>query len=118
MDAIDDASGRFPVDYVNNSYSHAGDNNIGMIKNQATADPRVAPAEMISLLDMPRVQVSAADRKIIDESIAVVRGGGKAEKRTLRIAFGEIAGIAALAGEAGVPVIEAVRKAIAAFGLT
>ena len=116
MDAIGDASARF--DYVNNSYSHAGDNNIGMIKNQATADPRVALAEMISMLGVLRVQVSAADRKIIDESIAVVRGGGKAEKRTLRIALGEIAGIAALAGEAGVPVIEAVRKAIAAFGLT
>ena len=91
-----------------------GDNN----KNRATADPRAALTEMISLLDVLRVQVSVADRKIIDESLAVVRGGSQVGKRTLRTALGDIAGIAALAGEAGVPVIEAVRKAIAAFGLT
>ena len=64
MDAIDDGSARF-VDYVNNFYSHVGDNNIGAIKNQATADPRVALAEMISMLSVLRVQVSAADRKIM-----------------------------------------------------
>ena len=79
MDAIDDGSAR-SVDYVNNFYSHVGDNNIGAIKNQATADPRVALAEMISMLSVLRVQVSAADRKIIDESLLSSAVGARPRK--------------------------------------
>jgi hypothetical protein len=39
------------------------------------------------------------------------------EKGTLRRALGNIAGVAAMVGQVGVPVIESVRQVMAAFGV-
>jgi hypothetical protein len=46
-----------------------------------------------------------------------IGAGDNVEKGTLRRALGNIAGIAAMVGQAGVPVIEAVRQVMAAFGI-
>jgi hypothetical protein len=39
------------------------------------------------------------------------------KKGTLRRALGNIAGVAAMVGQVGVPVIEGVREVMAAFGI-
>jgi hypothetical protein len=64
-----------------------------------------------------RDEVPAADRQVIDESMNTVNRGADAEKGTLRRALSNIAGIAAMVGEFGVPVIDSVRKVMAAFGI-
>jgi hypothetical protein len=92
----------------------SGDHNIGVIKNQ---DPQMALRELVSLAAILRGQVPEGDRGVIDESIETIQSGGHRDKGALRRALGTIAGIAAVAGEVGVPVIEAVRKVTAAFGL-
>lgn len=94
-----------------------GDHNIGMIKNQGPADPQVAFREMINAVQALRDQVSAADRQVIDESMNTIGTGDKVEKQHLRRALGNIAGVAAMVGQVGVPVIESIRKVMAAFGM-
>jgi hypothetical protein len=46
-----------------------------------------------------------------------IEAGGNGDKGALRRALGNIAGVAAVVGEVGVPVIEAIRKVMAAFGM-
>ena len=65
---------------------------------------------------MLRSQVSAEDRGIIDSAMEAIDSNGSPEKGSLRRALTSIAGIAALVGEIGAPVIEAIRKVTAAFG--
>jgi hypothetical protein len=94
-----------------------GDHNVGMIKNQGPADPQAAFRDMVSAIQVLRGQVSPADRQVIDESMQAIGTGGNVEKGTLRRALGNIAGVATMVGQVGVPVIEAVRAVMAAFGL-
>ena len=94
-----------------------GDYSIGMIKNQAPADPQAAFREMINAVQVLRGQVSAADRQVIDESMKAIGTGGNVEKGTLRRALGSIAGVATMVGEVGVPVIQSIHAVMAAFGL-
>jgi hypothetical protein len=94
-----------------------GDHNVGMIKNQVLADQQSAFQEMINVIQVLRDQVSAADRQVIDESMDAIGTGDNVEKGTLRRALGNIAGIATIVGQAGVPVIDAIRQVMAAFGV-
>lgn len=94
-----------------------GDHNIGMIKNQGSADPQAAFREMINAIQALRGQVSAADRQVIDESMNTIGTGDNVEKQPLRRALGNIAGVATMVGQVGVPVIESIRKVMAAFGM-
>jgi hypothetical protein len=93
-----------------------GDHNIGMIKNQCAVDPQTAWREMINAVRVLQGQVSATDRQVIDESMTIIASGDKVESGTLRRALGNIAGIATMVGQVGVPVVEAVRKVMTAFG--
>ena len=97
-----------------NLYGH---HNVGIIKNQGSADPQAAFREMINAVQALRSQVSAADRQVIDESMTTINTGENMEKQPLRRALGNIAGVAAMVGQVGVPVIESIRKVMAAFGM-
>jgi hypothetical protein len=46
-----------------------------------------------------------------------MRTGANVEPQPLRRALGNLAGIATVVGQVGTPVVEAVRKVMAAFGL-
>jgi hypothetical protein len=94
-----------------------GQNNVGMIKNQGPTDPQAALREMISAVDVLRDQVSAADRRVIDESMDTIGTGDNVDRGALRRALGNIAGIATMVGQVGVPVIESVRQVMAALGV-
>jgi len=95
-----------------------GPHSIGMIKNQAPADPRVAFREMVDAVQAFRVSVPPADRPAIDESLQVIQSPAAAGSRDgLRRALADVAGLAALVGQAGVPVIESIRKVVTALGL-
>ena len=72
---------------------------------------------MISLVQTLRGQVTAVDRQVIDESMDTIGTGNNVEKGALRRALSNIAGIAAMVGEFGVPVIESIRRVMAAFGV-
>ena len=94
-----------------------GDHNIGMIKNQGPADPQAAFREMINAVQVLRGQVSTVDGQVIDESMKAIGTGANVEKSTLRRALGNIAGVATMVGQVGLPVIESVRAVTAALGL-
>jgi hypothetical protein len=94
-----------------------GNHNVGMIKNQETADPREALQEMINVVQVMRGQISAGDRQVIDESMTIVHRADNVEKGTLRRALSNIAGVAAMVGQVGVPVLESIRTVMAAFGV-
>lgn len=94
-----------------------GAHSIGMIKNQGPADPREAFREMINAVQVLRGQVSVADRQVIDESMRVIGAGDNVEKGTLRRALANIAGVATMVGQVGVPVIQSVHAVMAAAGL-
>lgn len=93
-----------------------GNHNIGIIKQEA-ADPQAALHEMIKAVEVLRGTVSSDDRAMIDESMQVVRSGDDADKGRLRAALRNIAGVAAMVGQVGVPVIEAIRGVMKAFGI-
>jgi hypothetical protein len=101
------------IHFGDNVVQH-GDHNIGIVKNQ---DPQVALRELISLVAILRDQIPADDRKVVDDSMETIEDGGNGDRGALRRALGNIAGVAAVVGEVGVPVIEAVRKVMAAFGM-
>jgi len=94
-----------------------GERNIGKISSQAPTDPRAALLEIIRMAQELRGQVSVADCQVIDESVEVLSHRDTVNQGSLRRALGNIAGIAALVGEVGVPVIEAVRKVVTALGV-
>jgi hypothetical protein len=94
-----------------------GDHNIGVIKNQGPTDPQAAFREMINAVQVLRGQVSATDCQVIDESMDIIGTGDNVEKQPLRRALGNIAGVAAMVGQVGVPVIESIRKVMAACGM-
>jgi hypothetical protein len=100
-----------------NQSGHARSGNISLVQNQGPADPQAAFREMISAVQVLRGQVSAADRQVIDESMHAIGTGSNVEKGTLRRALGNIAGVATMVGQVGVPVIESVHAVMAAFGL-
>jgi hypothetical protein len=104
--------------YGDNINQIGGIGNVGKIVNQAAADPSSALEEIIRLAEELRGEVSPADCRTLDQSVEVLRGGEAVERRSLRSALASIAGIAAVVGEVGVPVIEAVRKTITALGLS
>jgi hypothetical protein len=72
---------------------------------------------MINAVRVLQGQVSATDRQVIDESMTIIGSGDKVESGTLRRALGNIAGIATMVGQVGVPVVEAVREVMTAFGI-
>jgi hypothetical protein len=94
-----------------------GDHSIGMIKSQAPVDSQAALQEMVNAVQVLRGQVSVADRQVIDEAMDTISAGDVSNKRSWRRALSDIAGIAAVVGQVGAPVVESVRKVMAAFGL-
>jgi hypothetical protein len=94
-----------------------GDYNVGMIKNLGNADPQSALREMVNVVRALRDHVTAADRRVIDDSLKTIGTGENVEKGTLSRALRNIAGVAVMVGQVGVPVIEAVRRVMAAFGI-
>jgi hypothetical protein len=88
-----------------------------MINYHAQADRQVSFRELTVAVNALRGQVHPADRQTIDESLRSIGTGANIERPTLRQALSRLAGIAAVVGEVGAPVVEAVRKVSSAFGL-
>jgi hypothetical protein len=103
--------------YDSNVVNQQGSHNIGMVNNNAPADPQAAFRDMVNAIQTLRGQVPPDDRQVLDESMHVIRAGGKAEPQRLRRAFRDVLGIATVVGQVGAPVVEAVRKVMAAFGM-
>jgi hypothetical protein len=103
--------------HIGDSVTQHGDGNIGMIKSQTSADPGSALQEMTRLVQLLRERVTSEDRQAIDESMRAIGTGQNVDKGTMRQALSRIAGIAALVGEVGVPVIGAIRAVMAGFGI-
>jgi hypothetical protein len=88
-----------------------GNNNIGVIKT--SADPQAALRDAVAIL---RGQIAESDRRTLDESMMMINAGDATPRQSLRQALTDIAGIAAVVGQVGVPVVEAVRNVMRAFG--
>jgi hypothetical protein len=99
-------------------YGGTKNTGIGAINNNyGASDPQAALRELINAAHALRAQVSPADRQALDESLATIGTGADVEPQPLRGALRKLAGVATLVGQVGVPVVEAVRKVLTAFGL-
>jgi len=99
---------------------HGGSNNVGINTgsvNYGAATPQDALRELTDAVNALRGHISPADRQVVDASMRTVGTGANAEPGGFRRALRDISGVAGMVGQVGVPVIEAVRKVMAAFGL-
>lgn len=105
--------------YGGNHVYQYGVNSIGTISSTSShVDPQIALQEMMAAVHALRDQVHPAERRVIDDSMRVISASnGAARPAALRQALAGIAGIATVVGDVGVPVVEAVRKVIEAFGM-
>jgi hypothetical protein len=106
--------------YGDQHITQHGGNNVGISTgtyNSAPAVPQDALREMIEAVNALRAQVSPADREVIDASMRTVGTGSGVARQPLRQALSQLAGVATVVGQVGAPVVEAVRKVMAAFGL-
>lgn len=115
----------------NDHYGHSTTHNYGHVikqtgnnnsieigsRNQVSADPQAALRELVSLVIALRPQVSPASQPAIDESLAVVRQGERAERGALSRGLGNLIGIATMAGTVGGPVVDAALKVKELLGL-
>lgn len=106
--------------YGGQQFNMYGGQNVGInygTYNSAPAAPQESLRELVEAVNALRAQVSPADREVIDTSMRTVGAGTGAQPGPLRQALTQLAGVATVVGQVGVPVIEAVRKVMAAFGL-
>lgn len=88
---------------------------IGKIVHHGSADQRAAFKELLEAVQALRPQVVGTDRQVIDESLATLQAP-RPEPARLRRALGAVSGVAMMVGQVGAPVVEAVRKVMAALG--
>jgi len=103
--------------YGGNFVTQYGPNSLGMVNNNAPVDRQVALRDMIDAIQILRGQVSPDDRQVIDESMRTIGTGTDVQPQHLRRSLSNLVGIATVVGQVGVPVVEAVRKVMTAFGL-
>lgn len=94
---------------IGDSVTQHGDHNIGIVKNQAPADPQTALRELVTAVRLLRDQVPAEDREVLDESLEAIGDGRDTHPGALRRALRNISGVAALV-TAGAPIVESVRR--------
>jgi hypothetical protein len=105
------------VTNIGEQYNVSGEGNIGKQVNYGAPEADAALRELVQAVEAMREQVSAVDRRAIDESLATVRRGETARPGGVRQALSNLAGIAVVVGQVGAPVIEAVRKVMVALAL-
>lgn len=93
-------------------YQHGGSHNIGIQHNesQVPQDANTAVQNLVAAIQVLRTQVSTEDRRIIDGSLDIITAPTEVEPEARRSALQAIAGVAALVGQVGVPVVEAIRE--------
>ncbi|MER5208099.1 hypothetical protein [Streptomyces sp. NPDC002825] len=108
-------NGEFHISNMRDFYNASGDGAVGRIENnqQAAQDPQAVHEAVIRAIETLRTQVSAEDREVLDASLETIRQGDGAPPGAFRRALGTVSGVAALVGDVGVPVAEAVRRVLA-----
>ena len=103
--------------YIGEQYNVRGRGNVGKVEHHhGGPDVDSSLRDLVRAVETLRQQVSAGDRAAIDASLTTVEQGKRAEPGRLRHALGEIAGVATVVGTVGAPVIDAVRRVMAALG--
>ncbi|MGI5527847.1 hypothetical protein ACQEVX_10590 [Streptomyces syringium] len=102
-------SGYIEGDQIN-QYGH---HNTGKIQNQYQYQD--SQAALVSAVQALRSQVSDADRRVLDDSLDIVRAGPSVEPGAMRRALASIAGVAVVVGEIGAPVTAAVNQVVTAL---
>jgi hypothetical protein len=98
------------------TFNQYGSHSIGVSNvNNAPATQQDALRELAEAVNALQTRLSPEDRQVVDASMRTV--GPNAEPGGFRRALRDISGVASMVGGVGVPVIEAVRKVMAAFGL-
>ncbi|MEU8924035.1 hypothetical protein AB0D10_24315 [Kitasatospora sp. NPDC048545] len=101
--------------HFGDSVTQHGDHNIGIVKNQAPADPQAAMRELVAAVHALRGQVPAEDREVLDESLEALGDGTATPPPVLRRALRNISGVASLV-TAGAPVVESIRRILESLG--
>ncbi|MEV6326793.1 hypothetical protein [Streptomyces sp. NPDC051909] len=105
----------FHITNMRDFYNASGEGAVGRSDHnqQGAQDPQAVIEAMVRAIEALRGQVSAEDRVVLDESLATIRQGDGAPPGAFRRALGAVSGVAALVGEIGAPVAEAVRRVLA-----
>jgi DNA-binding FrmR family transcriptional regulator len=90
---------------------------VGKIVHQGPVDQQAAFQDMLGAIRALRTEVAGADRQVIDESLATLQAPQPPEPARLRRTLGAVVGVATMVGQVGAPVIESVRKVMAALGM-
>ncbi|MBB4982855.1 MULTISPECIES: hypothetical protein [Streptomyces] len=108
-------NGDFHIGNMRDFYHATGDGAVGRIEfhQHGAQDPQAVYEAVIRAIETLRGQVSAEDREVLDTSLETIRQGDEAPPGAFRRALGTVSGVAALVGEVGVPVAEAVRRLLA-----
>ncbi|MER7538050.1 hypothetical protein ABTX77_25130 [Streptomyces sp. NPDC097704] len=108
-------NGDFHIGNMRDFYNATGDGAVGRVEfhQHGAQDPQAVYEAVIRAIETLRGQVSAEDREVLDTSLETLRQGDDAPPGAFRRALGTVAGVAALVGEVGVPVAEAVRQLLA-----
>ncbi|NUP62017.1 MAG: hypothetical protein HOW71_07545 [Nonomuraea sp.] len=93
-----------------------GDHNIGIVKSEGAVSAQDALEQLVRAALQLRERVSASEREVIDGSVAVLRAGEQ-DRGRLRRALVSVAGVAALVGDVGAPVLGAAERLMEAAGL-
>ncbi|MEV8532703.1 hypothetical protein [Streptomyces sp. NPDC051211] len=104
--------------HYGDSVEQHGNHNIGIIKNQAPADPGTAFGAMLAAVERLRPHLGPEDREAVDENLAVIGDGQGVEPGRLRRALVGIAGVATVAGTVGAPAVAAIQALLGALGMS
>jgi hypothetical protein len=104
------------------NYIVDGTHNIGKQQfihgnHQQGADPQQVLNQLIGATMAMREQASLEERPLIDSALEAI-GNGSGEKSVIRRALTQIAGVAALVGSTGPPVIAAIQAVTSALGIS
>ncbi|MFF0472952.1 hypothetical protein [Streptomyces sp. NPDC004284] len=108
-------NGEFHIGTMRDFYNASGQGAVGRIDHnqQGAQDPQALHDAVIRAIETLRTRVSTEDREVLDASLETIRQGDDAPPGAFRRALGTVSGVAALVGEVGVPVAEAVRRLLA-----
>ncbi|MFD7323995.1 hypothetical protein ACFV9D_23310 [Streptomyces sp. NPDC059875] len=103
---------------VGDNFQVYGTNNTGKIGQQYNApqDPQAALQELVNLVLALRARVPEGDREVLEASLDTLTEDAP-EPGAFRRALGGISGVAALVGEVGAPVAQAVTRVMQLFGV-
>jgi uncharacterized protein Yka (UPF0111/DUF47 family) len=102
---------------IGNINTTTGDFSPINITQQTPAEPGTLLRDLIRTVEQMQGQLDRMDRQAVAEFLELAKSPDQVDKHHLRAVMLNVAGVATMAGQVGVPVIEAIRRLKDALGL-